>query len=158
MASWLIRALMMGLIAITLPLAARGLYGPPGAWVHIQWQPSVDAAARQRLETAWQLVDGQEVSPATWRYDLTAPSESRLRAIVAHTAVADTHYIDRQRNTLAPEARRTTRRHGLITVGGAVAVGIVDRLAMLLAALAVARLGGLVRYHMRVTRSLHAAF
>ena len=158
MAPLLIRALMMGLIAITLPLAARGLYGPPGGWVHIRWQPSVDAAARERLETAWQLVDGQEVSPATWRYDLTAPSERRLRAIVAHTAVADTHDIDRQRYTLAPEARRTARRHGLITVGGAVAVGLVDRLAMLLAALAVARLGGLVRYPMRVTRSLMPHF
>ena len=134
--SWLTRALTLGVLAITLPLAARGLYGPPGAAVNIRWQPSVDAAERQRLETEWQLVDGQEVSPSTWRYDLTAPSEGRLRAIVAHAAVADTHHIDRQRYTLAPEARRTARRHGLITAGGAIAVGLVDRLALLLVALA----------------------
>ena len=134
--SWLIRALTLGLFAIILPLAARGLYGPPGASVNIRWQSSVDAAERQRLETEWQLVDGQEVSPSTWRYDLTAPSEGRLRTIVEHAAVADTHDIDRQRYTVAPEARRTARRHGLITVGGAVAVGLVDRLALLLGALA----------------------
>ena len=71
--TWLSRAVTLGLLAITLPLAARGLYGPPGGLVHVRWQPSVDAAERQRLETGWQLVDGHEVSPSTWRYDLTAP-------------------------------------------------------------------------------------
>ena len=134
--SWLGRVLTLALLAIILPLAARGLYGAPGASVNIRWQSAVDAVERQRLETEWQLVDGQEVSPSTWRYDLTAPSEGRLRAIVGHPAVADTHDIDRQRFTVAPEARRTARRHGLITVGGAVAVGRVDRLAMLLGAFA----------------------
>ena len=134
--SWLGRALTLGLLAIVLPLAARGLYGAPGAAVNIRWQSSVDAVERQRLETEWQLIDGQEVSPFTWRYDLTAPSEGRIRAIVEHPAVADTHDIDRERHTVAPETRRTARRHGLITVGGAVAVGHVDRLARLLVAFA----------------------
>ena len=105
--SWLSRALTLGLLAITLPLGARGLYGPPGALVNIRWEPSVDAAERQRLETEWQLVDGQEVSPSTWSYELTAPSQGRLRAIVEHPAIADTHHIDRQRYTLAPDAPRT---------------------------------------------------
>ena len=136
-ATWLIRAVTLGVLAITLPLAARGLYGLPGGLVNIRWQPSVDVAERQRLETEWDLVDGQEVSPSTWRYDLTAPSEGRLRAIVTHAAVADTHDIDRERFTLAPEAPRTARRHGLITAGGAIAVGVVDRLAMILATLSV---------------------
>ena len=134
--SWLIRAVTLGLLAITLPLAARGLYGPPGAWVHIRWEPSVDVAERQRFETAWQLDSGQEISPYTWRYDLTAPSEASLRTIVQHAAVADSHYIDRQRYTLAPEAVRSARRHGWITIGGTFAVGFVDRLALLLAMLA----------------------
>ena len=110
----------------------------------------MDAAERQRLETEWQLTDGQAVSPDTWRYDLTAPSESRLRAIVAHAAVADTHNIDRQRYTLAPEATRTTRRGGPITVGGPVVVDFIDRLALLLAVLA--GLCVLVRHPMQVLR------
>ena len=148
--SWLIRAVAFGLLAITLPLAVRGLYGPPGALVNIRWQPSVDAAERQHLETEWQLVDGQEVSPSTWRYDLAAPSEGRLRAIVQHAAVADTQDIDRQRYTLAPEAPRTALRHGLITTGGAVAIGLVDRLALLLAMLA--GLCVLVRHPMQALR------
>ena len=134
--SWLIRAVTFGLLAITLPLAVRGLYGPQGALVNVRWHPAVDVAERQNLETEWQLLDGQEVSPSTWRYDLIAPSEGRLRTIVQHAAVADTHNIDRQRYTLAPEAPRTARRHGLITTGGAVAIGLVDRLALLLAMLA----------------------
>ncbi len=150
-AAWLIRALTLGLIALTLPFAVRGLYGPPGALVHIRWQPSVDAAERQRLEIEWQLVDGREDdSPGTWRYDLTVPSVERLRAIVEHAAVNDTHFIDRQRYTIEPDATRTARRHGLITVGGAVGVGLVDRLAMLLAGLA--GLSILVRHPMRVVR------
>ena len=148
--SWQIRTLTLGLLAISLPLAARGLYGPPGALVHVRWQPSVDAAERQRLETEWQLTDGEAVSPDTWRYDLTAPSNSRLRAIVAHAAVADTHNIDRQRSTLAPEATRTTRRGGPITVGGPGAVDFVDRLALLVAVLA--GLCVLVRHPMHVLR------
>ena len=92
--SWLTRALTLGLLAITLPLAARGLYGPPGAVVHIRWQPSVNTADRQRLET--------------------------------------------------------TRRHGQITIGAAYAVGLVDRLAMLLAMLAA--VCALVRHPMQVLR------
>ena len=35
-----------------------------------------------------------------------------------------------------PDVPRPARRHGLITAGGAVAVGLVDRLALLLAMLA----------------------
>ena len=62
---WLVRALTLGLLAISLPLAARGLYGPPGALVHVRWQPSVEAAERQRLETRLLLVDGLEVEPFT---------------------------------------------------------------------------------------------
>ena len=153
-AAWLVRALTLGLLAITLPLSARGLYGPQGALVHVRWQPFVDATERQRLEAGWQLVEGQEVSPATWRYDLTAPSEGRLRAIVEHAAVADTHYIDRQRYTLTPETLRTARRHGLITVGGIGAVGLVDRLGVLLAVLA--GLCALVRHPIRVSRMANA--
>ena len=153
--SWLSRALTLGVLAITLPLGARGLYGPPGALVNIRWQPSVDAAERQRLETEWQLVDGHEVSPSTWSYELTAPSEGRLRAIVEHPAIADTHHIDRHRYTLAPDAPRTTaRRHGLITAGGAVAVNLVDRLALLLAMLA--GLCVLVRHPVQALRGLAA--
>ena len=148
--SWLIRAVAFGLLAITLPLAVRGLYGPQGALVNVRWQASVGAAERQRLETEWQLVDGQEVSPSTWHYDLTAPTESRLRAIVAHAAVADTHNIDRQRYVLAPEATRTTRRGGPIIVGAPVAVEFVDRLALVLAVLA--GLCVLVRHPMQVLR------
>ena len=143
-AAWLFSALALGVLAIALPLAARGLYGPQGAWVHVRWQPSLDAAERQRLETEWQLVDGQEFSSSTWRYDLTAPSEGRPRAIVTHAAVEDTHHIDRQRYTLAPTTLRTARRHGQITAAGAVAVGRVDLLALILAALA--GLCVLVRY------------
>lgn len=151
-----LRALTLVLLAITLLLAVRGLYGPQGAWVHIRWQPSVDAAERLRLETAWQLVDGREDdSSSTWRYDLIAPSAGRLRAIVEHAAVEDTHYIDRQQYTLAPDAQRTARRGGLITVGGAVAVGLVDSLAALLAVLA--GLCALVSHPMRVLRGAVAA-
>ena len=61
-AAWLIRALTLGLLAVTLPLTTRGLYGPPGALVNVRWQPSVDGAERQRIERGLLLVDGLEVS------------------------------------------------------------------------------------------------
>lgn len=154
-AAWQARALTLGLLALSLPLAARGLYGPPGAWVHVRWQPSVDAAERQRLETRLLLADGREVEPSTWRYDLTAPSKSNIRAIVEHPAVTDTHHIDRQRYTIEPSTTWTARRHGLITIGGDVAVDIADRLAMILAALA--GLFVLLRHPLQVSRTAVAA-
>ena len=148
--SWQIKTLTLILLAITLPLAARGLYGPRGAVVHVRWQPSVNTADRQHLETKWQLVDGQVIAAFTWRYDLTAPSESHIREIVEHASVADTHYIDRQRHTLAPVTARTARHHGQIALGAAYAVGLIDRLAMLLAMLAA--MCALVRHPVQVLR------
>ena len=57
--------------------------------------------------------------------------------------------------TLTPETLRTARRHGLITVGGTGAVGLVDRLGVLLAVLA--GLCALVRHPIRVSRGAVAA-
>ncbi len=132
---WRATALALALLAAGLPWAMRALVGPPGAMVHVRWQPSLDAAARQSLEARFRLADAERLEEGTWRYDLVDPSNDNIRALVGHPAVADTHYIDRPQYSLEPSTIRTDRRQRFSTGGGAVVAG-ADRLAILLAALA----------------------
>ena len=97
------------------------------------YHPSMNSNTAARSRTAGEYYLGLAIGSILSRNE---PSEDRLRAIVAHEAVADTQNIDRRQYTLAPEAPRTARRHGLINAGGAIAVGLADRLALLLVALA----------------------
>ena len=74
------------------------------AFVHVRWADSVDAALRTTLEQSLGLVVRAEHSAeTTWRYRLPDPSPDRLRAIVNHAMVEDTHGFDRA--TLELDAR-----------------------------------------------------
>ena len=66
-----------------------------GAFVHVRWADSVDAALRTTLEQSLGLVRADHRRETTWRYRLPDPSPDRLRAIVNHAMVADTHGFDR---------------------------------------------------------------
>jgi hypothetical protein len=123
------------LLAAALAPAARVIAGPPGALVHVRWQPSVTAADRQALEQRFHLVDGELLDAATWRYDLIDPSSDNLSALVSEPAAADTHNINRSTGSLDPAAVRTTRR-SRFSRGDAV-VAVADWTAAALAVLGV---------------------
>lgn len=123
------------LLAASLPLAARTIAGPPGATVHIKWQPTVTESERHTLETRFALADGEQVDQHTWRYDLLDPSPDNIRAIVIEPAVADTNDIDRPNGAIDAAATRTARRQRFPAQGDRM-VAIADGLAITLAAVA----------------------
>ena len=74
-----------------------------GANINVRWSDSVDAALRTTLEQSLGLVRAEHLVETTWRYRLPDPSPDRLRAIVTHEMVEDTHGFDRA--TLELDAR-----------------------------------------------------
>ncbi len=126
---------MLVLLAVGLPVAARTVVGPPGAIVHVRWQESLEPAARDALETAFHLSDGERLDDRTWRYQLIDPSNENVQSIVQHAAVEDTQGIDRTGYSVSSLASRTDRRQRLVAAGGTIVL-VTDRLALLLAACA----------------------
>jgi hypothetical protein len=123
------------LVAACLPWAARTLAGPRGAILHVRWQPSLDPATRQQLESTFSLTNGERLEDRTWRYELSDPSSENIQSLVRHPAAEDTQAVDRVRYVLGPLAARTDRRQRLPTAGNAIVL-VTDRLAVLLAACA----------------------
>lgn len=128
-------------VAAALPFAARMLAGPPGAIVHIRWQPDIEDAARQDLEARFGLADGRRQDERTWRYNLRNASRDHIRALVRDPAVADTHYIDRSTYSIDSTALRIARSQRF-TFAGDVIVRAADWTAVTLAAVAVLLLSG----------------
>ena len=128
-----IAALSCAVAIICLPIIARLVTGPPGALVHVRWEASVDASARQELEARFRLADGELLEGSTWRYDLLDASRDNIRDLVNDPAVADTEHIDRSRFT--PVDTMRTARRGRVAYGGML-VTAADRVALALPALA----------------------
>ena len=129
---WHIASLACVLSAVLLPFAVRALVGPPGARVHVRWQPSIDADTRRTLETRFRLSDGTPLGDTTWGYDLLDPSTDNIRALVTHPEVADTHDIERSQYAIGSAAVRPDRRQRF-SAGGSATVAAADGLAVLLA-------------------------
>ncbi len=126
--------LVLALCAASLPFAARAIVGEPGARIHVRWQPSVDESTRHTLERQFRLDSLERLDDVTWRYDLIDTSTQNIRALVGHSAVADTHEIDRPNYAIAPSALRTYRRERFAYGSGIVTAA--DSLASALAVLA----------------------
>ena len=84
--------------------------------VNIRWADSVDDRQRSVLEQQFRLMAGERREGSTWAYDLRDPSWSTAQALVAHPAVADTHYINRRFGIVAFDAPRgtTPMPHGVL--------------------------------------------
>jgi hypothetical protein len=131
-APW-IAALSCAIAIACLPILVRLVTGPPGAVVHVRWQPSIDASTRQTLEARFLLVDGEQLGASTWRYDLLDPSPDNIRDLVRNPAVADTEHIDRSH--FVPVDTMRTARRGRIAYGGTL-VTAADRAALALPVIA----------------------
>ncbi len=131
--------LSLAVAAVCLAAAGRLIAGPRGAEIHVRWQPSVDDTGRRTLESRFRLADGQRLDGTTWRYDLTDPRPGNIQAIISDAQVADTHDLDRSTYSISQSAIRTDRRQRFGNAGRTI-VGIADRLAVALLALAVGAL------------------
>src|ERR687898_365231 len=86
-------------LAVLIPIAARILAGPNGAFIHVRWREDVDDATRQRLEARFTLTRAERLDGTTWRYELIDTSGRTLGALVSEPAGEDTHHIDRRSST-----------------------------------------------------------
>jgi len=78
--------------------------------VNIRWADGLGGVGRASIEERFRLLAGERREGTTWAYDLGDPSPGTVRAIVSHTAVADTHYINRRFGIVARGAPRGTSR------------------------------------------------
>ena len=95
-----VSALMLA-VTILIRMSAPSPFAPR---VHIRWAPDVSAAARADLERRFALMAGEPRDEATWEYDLADVRPASVRELVAHPAVADTHYLDRDTATITADA------------------------------------------------------
>jgi hypothetical protein len=76
--------------------------------INVRWAGEVDDRQRGALERELGLTAGERREGSTWAYDLTNPSWRGVKALIAHPAVADTHYINRRWGLVAADAPRGT--------------------------------------------------
>ena len=81
--------------------------------VYVRWKAGVSETMRTGIERELKLLAGEPYDATTWSYDLGDPSRHAIGALVAHGSVDDTGNIDRERLTVADNARvGRTRIHG----------------------------------------------
>jgi hypothetical protein len=94
-------SLLMLVVAIAIRLSVPSPFAPR---VRIRWAPDVSAATRTDLERRFALLAGEPHDEATWEYDLADVRPASVRELIAHPAVADTHYLERETATITPDA------------------------------------------------------
>ena len=77
-----------------------------GPVVHVRWVETLGDAQRAALERSLGLESAEHFAGSTWKYRMPDASQSRLRAIVAHEMVEDTHGFNRQNPELDASARQ----------------------------------------------------
>ena len=64
--------------------------------IHVEWATTVDPVTRTALERTLGLYHATHDVGNTWQYELPNASPGRLRTIVTHALVVDTHGFDRE--------------------------------------------------------------
>ena len=88
--------LLWGLAGL-LYSALQLTFGDRPVYVHVRWAPSVDDAARQRLEQQYRLLLPEPREGRTFGYALTDRSRENVRGLVLDPSVEDTAQIHRTR-------------------------------------------------------------
>jgi hypothetical protein len=94
-------SLIMLPLAVVVRLTSPSPFAPR---VHVRWATGVSDAQRAELERRYSLVQGRHRDAETWEYDLVDVAPSSVRALIADPAVADTHYLDRDRGAVQADA------------------------------------------------------
>lgn len=103
------RFAMCNAIVLAVALAVRFAPSPYAPRVNVKWAGDLRAAERLYLERRFKLFEPARHEGQTWSYDLGDPSPERIRELIAHPAVADTHHINRSTGEVSPHAPRGTR-------------------------------------------------
>jgi hypothetical protein len=93
------RLVISGVALFVLATIAYGTlrltFGPRPVYVHVRWAASADEATRRQLEQRYGLTQRELREGTTWGYALTNLSRDNISALVADSAVEDTHQIHR---------------------------------------------------------------
>ena len=91
--------------------------------IHVRWRPEVDPSRQAMIERQLGLINARWSEGRTWIYRLTDPSTARIRAIVTHFYVEDTHHINRIwfRPEISNDRERRAAMIGVL-IGGALAM------------------------------------
>ena len=93
------RLVVSGIALFVLATIAYGTlrltFGPRPVYVHVRWAASADETTRSQLEQRYGLTQRELREGSTWGYALTNLSRDNIRALVADSAVEDTHQIHR---------------------------------------------------------------
>src|SRR5687767_10141129 len=68
--------------------------------INVRWTSGLSNEARLAAENQFTLLHGEMKEGRTWAYDLGNISRANVRALVAHPAVEDTHYVNRSAGTI----------------------------------------------------------
>jgi len=90
-----ITGLLLWTVAATAYATLRLTFGNRPVYIHVRWSPSVDDAARQRIERRHGLVLPELEEGRTFSYALTNTNRENVRRLVLDPAVEDTHHIHR---------------------------------------------------------------
>jgi hypothetical protein len=95
-------------LILAAAIAVRATPSPHAPRVNVRWADAVEEQDRERFERQLQLRQSVHQGGTTWSYDLADPSAPRVRALLSHPAVADTHHIDRKTGAISLDAPRGT--------------------------------------------------
>jgi hypothetical protein len=99
--------------AMAVVVVCLGLAVPAPRRIHVRWAAAATSAERVRAEQELKLTARDAMEQRTWSYELSDDSSANIARLVAHPLVEDTHNVDRERLTLAPElpaVRASVRR------------------------------------------------
>lgn len=102
----------LGLLLVVIGGALRGAvkvrqdHWP--AYIHVQWDSSINTEERQRLELMFGLMESELLEGTTYHYLLTDPTSANIEALVKHEAITDTQDLDRSAFLITPAAERVS--------------------------------------------------
>lgn len=109
---------LLSLVVLTAAVAMRLFVAPAIApRINVRWAAGVSEEARAAAEQGLRLTNGELREGRTWAYDLADVSRANVRALVAHPAVEDTHYVNRALGTVWRNAPRGSARVGGVLNG-----------------------------------------
>ena len=91
----IVTGLLLWAVAVTTYVALRLTFGNRPAYIHVRWSPSVDDAARHRMEQQHGLVLSELEEGRTYSYALTNTETQNIRALILDPGTEDTHYLHR---------------------------------------------------------------
>ncbi len=108
-ATWARQLAVVGQCVLVVLALAWVLLERPAPIVNVRWREGLSVEARQRAESALQLMKGEPTEDA-WQYELASPRSADVAALLQHPSVASTGHIDPGARKVSDDAGRGSVR------------------------------------------------